>query len=171
MANREFGTFPITANYELQVAAPFDARSLVKTKAALTDGATWLQADGNMYIYSGMFVAVYDDPDEEKNGLYILTDASLYSFESSWEKFVEDKVIKNLQEQIDNIEVSGGGSADVVVKTFSDLPDVGNENTTYFVEEDQSIYKYDATTRDYKSYGGSGDLDINLIYGGDSNGN
>ena len=39
---REFGTFPVAANYEPQVGAPFDARSLVKTKAALLDGATWL---------------------------------------------------------------------------------------------------------------------------------
>ena len=115
---REFGTFPVAANYEPQVGAPFDARSLVKTKAALLDGATWLQADGGMYIYSGMIVAVWDD-NPDNNGLYILNDRKNYSLEASWTKLADNSQISMLEEKInnlatlDNIKVIYGGDSNV----------------------------------------------------------
>ena len=115
---REFGTFPVAANYEPQVGAPFDARSLVKTKAALMDGATWLQADGGMYIYSGMLVAVWNDI-PENNGLYILKDRKNYSLEASWIKLADISQISALEEKINNlstldtIQIIYGGDSNV----------------------------------------------------------
>ena len=83
MGQREFGTFPVAANYEPQVGAPFDARSLVKTQAALTDLATWLQSDGGTYVYSGMIVSVAQDSAKEKNGLYFLKNGDLPALQES----------------------------------------------------------------------------------------
>ena len=170
MKNREFGTFPITANYELQVAAPFDARQLVKTKAALMDGDTWRQPDGNMYIYSGMLVMVIQDQDPSNNGAYILNNEIDYDLESSWTKLADTANIEAIQEQIDNLEISAGG-ASIEVDSYTDLPKIGAEDTTYYVKENGSIYRYDSANKRYVSYGGtSGELDINLIYGGNANG-
>jgi hypothetical protein len=54
------------------------------------------------------------------------------------------------------------------------LPEVGDKNATYYVKDNSSIQRWDEETQSYQSYGGSGEtpeLDVNLIYGGDSNGN
>lgn len=170
MRNREFGTFPIAANYELQVAAPFDARQLIKTKAALMREATWRQPDGNLYIYSGMLVVVIEDENELNNGVYVLQDAINFSLESSWVKFAENHRLDDMQEQIDNLEIASGG-ASVEVEEVGDLPKVGAEDTTYYVKENGRIYRYDFIRNEYISYGGgSSDIDINLIYGGNANG-
>ena len=114
---REFGTFPVAANYEPQVGAPFDARSLVKTKEALIQSATWLQPDGGMHIYSGMLVVVWNDT-ESNNGLYILNNSNNYSLESSWTKLVNISQLAELQAQVNNLLtldkvqiIDGGGAA------------------------------------------------------------
>jgi hypothetical protein len=77
-----------------------------------------------------------------------------------------------LIEKIENIEISAGG-ADVEVDTENDLPQPGAENTTYYVKENSSIYRWDAKTQTYISYGGTGEipeLNINIIHGGNANG-
>ena len=174
------GLFKASANYEPQIAAPFDARSLVEAKADLIAATTWQQKNGDMWIYSGMIVSVSADIDPEKRGLYILSDAARYMEESAWIKLAHDADlqqiqtdIEDLQQQIDNIEVTGG-SQDVEVETEADLPAVGNENITYYIKENSSIKRWDSETQTYISYGGDGEnseLDVELIYGGDSNGN
>lgn len=116
--SREFGTFPVAANYEPQIGAPFDARQLVETKADLLNGATWLQADGGMYIYSGMIVAVWKDT-PDNNGLYILNDRKNYSLEAGWTKLADNSQISMLEEKINNlptlnnIRVIYGGDSNV----------------------------------------------------------
>ena len=75
------GTLPIAANFEPKTAAPFDARSLVATKAELLLLTTWQNADGNVYTYIGMTVTVYNDG--SNNGTYQLN-ASDYSLSSNW---------------------------------------------------------------------------------------
>lgn len=99
---RERGTFSVPSNYEPLKAAPFDARSLVQTKADLTAAPTWQQDNGDIWIYSGMLVAVCADT-EENNGLYVLSNAVLYQQESSWIKLANISQINELKERIDNI--------------------------------------------------------------------
>lgn len=169
------GGFEISANYEPLKAAPFDARALVESKADLILPATWQDSNGDIWIYAGMIVSVASDIDDANNGLYRLLSATRYQEESAWEKLADatdlEALKRELQEQIDNIEVSGGGSLDVEVTTVADLPAIGDSNTTYYVKENASIQRWDATDQEYNSYGGGvADLDINLIYGGNSNG-
>ena len=79
---RAKGTLPISANFEPQIAAPFDARLRVQTYAELLLQDTWTAKDGNIYVYEGMPVYVYgDEPDV--NGTYILKDLNYY-IGSSW---------------------------------------------------------------------------------------
>lgn len=169
MALREFGTFPVSANYEPQVGAPFDARQLVNTKAALTIEETWLQADGGKYIYNGMIVAVGNDKEEDNNGLYLLLNSNLYYLEASWMKLASNSQIQSLQKELEDLELSGG-SLDIEVATKEDLPLIGNENATYYVKSDKSIWRWDEVSKEYISYGAQSTIDINIIHGGNANG-
>ena len=165
------GTFTAAANYEPLKAAPFDARQLVETKTDLTNAATWKQLNGDIWTYIGMMVVVAKDIEPLNNGLYILTAAD-YTDIKNWKKYASDTDIAQLQEQIDNLEV--GASLDVEVETEIELPAEGDGNTTYYIKENLSIQRWDEETQTYISYGGSGEppaFDVNLIYGGDSNGN
>lgn len=167
------GTFAIASNYEPHIQGPFDARQLVETKRDLMSSATWLTPMGECWVYKGMMVVVSSDINPDNNGLYILTDLD-YSLESNWQKQASHTDIQELQEQIENLEIEGG-SLDVEVDTETELPPIGDENTTYYVKENQSIQRWDSETQSYVAYGGESgeapDLEINLIHGGDSNGN
>lgn len=172
------GTFEVPANYEPQKAAPFDARQLVESKSDLFLARTWQDTNGDMWIYTGMIVSVATDIEASYNGVYRLVDAAKYDQETGWQKLADDEAIaaiqeeiKDLQEQIENIEVSGGGSSDIEVETEADLPEVGDENTTYYVKENSSIQRWDAEEGNYDIYGGAADLNINFINGGNANGN
>lgn len=166
------GTFTAPANYEPLKAAPFDARQLVEAKSDLTNVATWKQPNGDVWTYVGMMVVVSSDIELSNNGLYILKDID-YTKTENWEKTAIKDEILALQEQIENLETSSG-SLDVEVNTEADLPEIGDSNATYYVMENYSIQRWDEENQKYVSYGGSGevpDLDINLILGGNSNGN
>lgn len=164
---REFGTFLVAANYEPLKAAPFDARSLVETKTDLISKDTWY-VDGDVWLYNGMIVAVGQDINPANNGVYILMDANNYQLISSWKKLSNEDEIRNLQEQIDNLEIEGGGSLDVEIDTELQLPEIGDDNTTYYIKENSSIQRWDAENKTYVSYGGAADFDINIIHGGNS---
>ena len=72
-SNRDPGQLVFSSNIERQVEAPLDASMLVRTASALTDPNTFKSInDGNDYSFPGMIVAVIDDVDDYKNGLYIL---------------------------------------------------------------------------------------------------
>lgn len=81
---RTLGLVPISQNFEPKIAAPFDARNRVKTKAELYLEDTWKLSDGNLYIYGGMRVNVYEDG--ANNGIYSLPDPLLYYLEAGWER-------------------------------------------------------------------------------------
>lgn len=169
---REKGIFQVSANYEPLKAAPFDARSLVESKADLINEKTWV-IDNVAWVYTGMIVSVARDIEVTNNGVYRLLDADNYMLESSWQKLADTTSIEDLQRQIDELEVSGG-SIDLEVETETELPETGDENTTYYIKENASIQRWDEETQTYIRYGGAGDtpdIDINLIYGGNSNGN
>lgn len=163
------GIFKASANYEPQVAAPFDARMLVEAKSDLTTAATWQQTNGSIWTYVGMIVSVAADIDPANNGVYRLT-AKDWSVEDNWQKLANSAEIEDLQKQIDNIEV-GGGDLSVEIQTEADLPKIGATGTTYYVIENNSIYRWQAETQSYISFGGGEpELDIQIIHGGNANG-
>lgn len=162
------GVYKAAANYEPQIAAPFDARELVETKADLTSEKTWKQRNGDIWTYVGMVVSVASDVNPANNGRYQLMAAD-WSNAANWQKMATAADIQVLQEKIDNIEVSGGGSYDIEVETFEDLPSEGDTNATYYIANDRSIWRWSAVLEKYISYGAT-DLDIEIIYGGKSNG-
>lgn len=153
MNNREFGTFPVSANYEPRVGAPFDARTLVNNKTSLIDLATWLQTDGGIYLYDGLIVSVAKDENSNNNGLYFLNDAASFNKENSWSKLALDSQIIALQDQINNIKTNAN-SIDVILNNIEELPEVGEDNTTYYIINNKSIQKYDTEKKQYLSFGG-----------------
>ena len=66
------------------------------------------------------------------------------------------------------------GEDEVVNKpTHYDFPSIGNPNTIYKAKQEQKIYQWNSTLLKYKLIGTDtgGVLDINLIDGGNANGN
>lgn len=166
------GTFTTAANYEPLIAAPFDARQLVEARSDLINPKTWNRSDGTNWTYVGMIVAVSRDIDDNNNGVYMLV-ADDFTQLANWRKCADDRDISRLMKEIESIEV-GAGSQDIEVDTDQDLPSIGDENATYYVKSNLSIQRWDEETQSYISYGASGDspdLDINLIIGGNANGN
>ena len=86
---RSKGTLGISANFEPQIAASFDARANVPTKADLTIASNWTANDGGSYPYNGMTVTVAEDSTSSNNGIYILLDASNITDINSWQQVGE----------------------------------------------------------------------------------
>ena len=82
---RTKGTLALSANFEVKMAEPLDARSRVATKAELILAATWTSTDSNVYTYVGMPVSVYADSTAANNGIYRLKAAD-YKVAANWEK-------------------------------------------------------------------------------------
>lgn len=70
--SRQRGLFPLSANFEPNIAAPLDARLVADSLLNLTSSQYWSSSDDNVYIFQGITVAVWNDPNYENNGLYIL---------------------------------------------------------------------------------------------------
>lgn len=90
------GVFPISANYEVNIAEPLDARSRVSLQADLIAGEI-------PYPYNGMMVTVYGDSDPLKNGTYWLKDASNVTLIASWKKLDAPETTDELEEGIVNL--------------------------------------------------------------------
>lgn len=163
------GTFLNSANYEPQIAAPFDARQRVEYRRDLIDPVCWTSSNGARYIYNGMIVVVCKDT-PENNGVYILNDVTIFNTYEGWYKLANEDQINKLQELIDNIQTQAGGGVDLELE--SDLPEVGVEGLTYYVKENCSIQRWDSVSKTYIEYGkGADSLDIEIIYGGNADGN
>lgn len=162
------GSFITSNNYEVKKTAPFDARMLVKKKSDLTNPSSWSIAGS----YNGMIVAVGNDPEKSNNGLYMLADVGNIDSLSSWIKFAElsdleemSTNIQNLTEQlgvikeelnkkqdkliagkniiIENNVISAtgdGGGAGVI--QVENLPEEGQEDVIYCVQNDGSLYMW-----------------------------
>ena len=165
--SRQRGIFNQSSNYEPLISAPLDARTVVTTRASLVTSATWLQAGNTTpYLYNGLLVAVTRDTPDSNNGLYMLIDAANYNVLSSWRKIADIRDIDALNEKIDSIVPGGGGGA-VQVEALANLPNVGSENTVYFVKDENATYRWDeaglkyyCTGRDYQ--------EIKVINGGNA---
>ena len=81
---RTKGILPISANFEPQIAGPFDARHKVNLFTDLALTTTWQAKDGQVYAYKGMLVVVANDT-PEKNGVYRLS-LDDYSASAAWVK-------------------------------------------------------------------------------------
>lgn len=77
---RATGTFTFPANFEVEKAAPLDARLSVETRAELTSLP---------FPYKGMIVSVTDDGDD--TGTYVLTGED-GTVSSSWEPLASSTV-------------------------------------------------------------------------------
>ena len=133
---------------------------------------TWNRSDGTNWTYVGMMVSVSRDIEDSYNGIYMLVTDDFTKLDS-WRKCADDRDVARLLEEIEALEI-GAGSQDIEVDSEEDLPSIGDENATYYVKENLSIQRWDEATHSYISYGVSGDtpdLDINLIIGGNANGN
>lgn len=158
------GFFNLSGNYEPLIAAPLDARTVVEFKSDLTNSTTWT-VSGGIWVYPGLMVAVVADSDDN-NGIYYLANASAYTSEASWLKIADQRAIDALNERIDQITGGGGGGA-VQVEALANLPNVGSENTVYFVKNENATYRWDeaglkyyCTGRDYQ--------EIKVINGGNA---
>ena len=108
---RSKGLLNISANFEPQMAAPFDAREIVGEKAELTSENIWKANDGTVYAYKGMKVVVINDT-LENNGLYLLKDID-YTNISNWEK------------------ISTGTAEGINVHKDTTSPTVDDDNSVY----------------------------------------
>ena len=163
------GSFITSNNYEVEKAAPFDARMLVKKKSDLTDPSSWSVAGR----YNGMIVAVGKDPEKSNNGLYILTDVGNIESEGAWLKFAnisdlqimgenlkkltdelgdiraaleqkQDKLVAGKNIIIEDNVISAVGSAvgGSNVIQIDKLPESGEEDTIYCVGDEKSLYMW-----------------------------
>jgi hypothetical protein len=71
---RTVGLIPFSGNFEPKSAEPFDGRDRVENLSDLTGTSTWQNADGNVYLYSGIKVTVYGDSVVRDRGVYVLLD-------------------------------------------------------------------------------------------------
>ena len=164
--SRYRGVFNQSSNYEPLIAAPLDARTVVEFKSDLTNPTTWTIASSTPYLFNGLLVCVTNDLDASLNGLYILIDADNYTSDDSWRKVADIRDIDALNERIDQITGGGSGGA-VQVEALANLPNVGSENTVYFVKNENATYRWDeaglkyyCTGRDYQ--------EIKVINGGNA---
>lgn len=109
-ASREYGGFVFSNNFEIQIAAPLDARTVAKKYWYIKDLDFWKYTDGSYYLYKGIVVSVYEDglnegddyhsdPNKDENGLYMFignpyeTDSSNsghFSKDENWKKIGND---------------------------------------------------------------------------------
>jgi hypothetical protein len=82
--SKQQGTFLFPANFEPRVAAPLDTRLVANKITDLTSYSYWISTDGNVYLYKGIQVSVWDD-NINNNGVYILTDDN-YTDINNWLK-------------------------------------------------------------------------------------
>ena len=93
---RKSGVVQISTNYEVRRKAPFDARMICPSKAALINQDSWAYVS----TYVGMIVVVTSDPEPSNNGLYVLT-VDTPTVESAWRKFASIEDFADFQEQIE----------------------------------------------------------------------
>lgn len=82
--SRKKGLLNISANFEPQIASPFDSRTVVDTFSDLTNPSTFVSTDSNSYVYKGLVVSVVNDPGAG-NGIYLLKGLPSTD-KSNWEK-------------------------------------------------------------------------------------
>lgn len=80
---RRKGLLAISGNFEPRISAPLDTRLIASNLSQLTDPNYWRSDDGNIYIYKGIAVTVWNDVNN--NGIYVLKDDN-YTDLNNWLK-------------------------------------------------------------------------------------
>lgn len=133
---RNYGTNVYSNNFEPQVNGVLDARTKIEGPASdLTLNSTWTSKDGKQWACAGLVVSVINDPEDSKNGLYLLLDDD-YSQTSNWKFIGSDVDLSSKQDVLvsgqniktingnsllgsGNLEIQGGGSSITVDDTLS----------------------------------------------------
>lgn len=110
---RNYGTNVYSNNFEPQVNGVLDARTKIEGPASdLTLDSTWTSKDGKQWACAGLVVSVVNDPEESKNGLYLLLDDD-YSSTSNWKFIGSDVDLSSKQDVLvsgQNIKTINGNS-------------------------------------------------------------
>lgn len=110
---RNYGTNVYSNNFEPQVNGVLDARTKIEGPASdLTLDSTWTSKDGKQWACEGLVVSVVNDPEESKNGLYLLLDDD-YSSTSNWKFIGSDVDLSSKQDVLvsgQNIKTINGNS-------------------------------------------------------------
>ena len=178
---RNYGTNVYSNNFEPQVNGVLDARTKIEGPASdLILDSTWTSKDGKQWACAGLVVAVTNDPDDNKNGLYLLLDDD-YSLTSNWKFIGSDVDLSSKQDVLvsgqniktingnsilgpGNLEIQGGGSAvtvDDALSTTSTNP-VQNKVVTEKIntKQDTLVSGTSIKTVNNVSLLGSGNIDI-----------
>lgn len=133
---RNYGTNVYSNNFEPQVNGVLDARTKIEGPASdLTLDSTWTSKDGKQWACAGLVVSVVNDPENSKNGLYLLLDDD-YSQTNNWKFIGSDVDLSSKQDVLvsgqniktingnsllgsGNLEIQGGGSSITVDDTLS----------------------------------------------------
>lgn len=135
---RELGAFNFSGSLEVKRTSPLDARTLVKTASELTNKATWLDSDGNCWLYNGIVVTVTDEAGQYMLLNYDPTDSSkakAYETAGNWKRIdakgaTTTTVIDNLNSTSSSAALSANQG-----KVLSDR--IGELSTSLSV-----VYKY-----------------------------
>lgn len=110
---RNYGTNVYSNNFEPQVNGVLDARTKIEGPASdLTLDSTWTSKDGKQWACEGLVVSVVNDPEDSKNGLYLLLDDD-YSSTSNWKFIGSDVDLSSKQDVLvsgQNIKTINGNS-------------------------------------------------------------
>ena len=149
--SRQKGTAVVSFNFEPETASPLDARTVVQTKADLTNANTFLANDGNEYTYKGMIVSVTDDSTATNNGLYRLK-ALPTTTASNWQKVGSDVAIATgnsvgtVQPDDETIKITNEGviSTRPISKTLAQFTELKNNNALitgqdYLITDDNDV--------------------------------
>ena len=159
---RNQGSFIFTNNFEVQRAAPLDARQRVDYYSDLIDPAVWVSGDGYVWLYNGAITVVTNDPSA---GVYWLKDAGLFTDYNSWERIGTE--IPDTSVGVINIGDGSAGvfagydsSGNIELRTFA-----GSSGTTVTQVGDQIVIGIDASYSGQTNYGVNvGDGDASVYY-------
>jgi len=169
---RSKGTFNFAANFEPLLKAPLDARMRVGVYEDLVDPSTWVDGNGNAWLFDGALVVVSTDPSA---GIYWLRDADNYTNYSNWEQTgtINPFDTSLIYSYIDASLAERDASID---KLFTKI-DILDSSVSYLVEWntiiDTSIQRIDASLSELfsRTVINIGDGSANIFAGFDSSGN
>lgn len=138
---RNYGTNIYSNNFEPQVNGVLDARTKIEGPASdLTLDSTWTSKDGKQWACEGLVVSVVNDPEESKNGLYLLLDDD-YSSTSNWKFIGSDVDLSSKQDVLvsgQNIKTINGnsllGSGNLQIHGIT--PTIGSNGNWFLGDED-----------------------------------
>ena len=134
--DRYKGTFEIASNYEIQKAAPFDARQLVKTKESLTKPETWKDSNDEVWLFKGLITAVSQDVVIDNNGIYWLEDETRYQEAAAWKKLANAEQVAAISAVLNELTGDEEGSINNKVAQATDpiyaiLSGIGGEGDEF----------------------------------------